>query len=128
MRGFYYVITELLSVQDPLIAVVVFHSLLNLSGIILLLPFLNPLTRLLETRILNGDDKIARYLGVVSPQESHAAAEALQKESIHFLSAAIAVNEYFFYLAQPAKGTANDAYLHLKSYETEVVEFYMQTL
>ncbi|WP_448520077.1 Na/Pi cotransporter family protein [Rhodoflexus sp.] len=128
MSGFHYLITEILAVKDPLIAVVVFHSLLNLSGIILLLPFLNPLTQLLERRIMNGDDKITRYLSIVSPQESHAASEALQKESIHFLTDAIRVNEYFFYLLQPGKGSANDAYFHLKSYETEVVEFYMQTL
>lgn len=128
MNGFYYLITDWMAIKDPLIGLVTFHSLLNLSGIILLLPFLNPLTRLLEKRIVNGSERIAHYLSVVNPQEGHAAAEALQKESIHFIGHAIAVNEYYFQLAAPEEGSPNDAYFALKSYEAEVVEFYMQTL
>lgn len=128
MPVFYYLITEIIAVKDPLIGLVTFHSLLNLSGIVLLLPFLNPLTRLLEKQIINGDDRITHYLKAVNPMEGHAAAEALQKESIHFLGYAIAVNEYYFMLTKPETGSANDAYFYLKSYEAEVVEFYMQTL
>lgn len=128
MNGFYRLVTEWLAVKDPLIGLVTFHSLLNLSGILLLLPFLNPLTHLLEKRILSSEDRIAHYLGIVSPRESHAAVEALQKESMNFLCQAIRVNEYYFYLTQPDTGSANDAYFYLKSYEAEVVEFYLQTL
>jgi len=129
IMGWYnFFITNILNITDDLIALVVFHSLFNLTGIILLLPFLNQFTALLDKFIIGKEDKLAKHLMLANPKESHAAKDALEKESTVFLKKAITVNRLYFNIDTDTKKSANDVYFELKSYESEVVNFYIQLL
>jgi phosphate:Na+ symporter len=118
-----YIILDMLSIADPLVAMVAFHSMFNLSGIIIILPFLGYFTKFIDLVIVPKEQSIAQQLVLSNPAESHAATEALQKETALFLEQAIHVNKAFLKLE---KENANDAYFKLKHYESEVVQFYLK--
>jgi phosphate:Na+ symporter len=126
MNVYVYLILDVLKVKDDLIGLVVFHSLLNLTGIVLLLPFLNKFSKVLDRIIKVKESNLAKYLMLTNPHESHAATEALEKECISFLPQAINVNNLFFELNTQGKKTVSEAYFALKAYESEVVNFYIQ--
>lgn len=122
MGVYVYVITSVLGVEDPLIALVVFHSMLNLVGILLLLPFLGQFTKFVDRRFASKEVQLAKFLPLVNPQESESAVAALEKESHAFTIKAVDVCKRLF--GQGRAGDFNGAYFRLKEYEAEVVEFY----
>lgn len=71
--------------HDPLIALVAFHSLFNLLGTLLFLPFTNPFARFLERRFATGRRQISRFVNQVPPEVPDAAVEALELETGHLL-------------------------------------------
>ncbi len=117
-------VLDVLAISDPLIALVVFHSLLNLVGILLLLPFLSSFTRFIDSKFATKEVKLAQYLALVNPEESQSAIAALENESTAFVSRAVRV---CMKLLNPGKSSGSDfntAYFKLKDYENEVVQFY----
>lgn len=123
---YFYLIFDLIQIKDPLIGLVTFHSFFNLTGILLLLPFLNRFTQLIDKLVSTKENKKAKHLMLANPEESHAAIEALHMESIAFLKKAIHVNQLYFYLEKESKENVNAAYFYLKEYETEIVSFHIQ--
>jgi phosphate:Na+ symporter len=114
-------ITEKLQVKDPLIAVVLFHSAFNLLGILILLPFLGLFTRFIDKVVKDREKKQSLVLSQASPSEPYAATYALEKESTVFFKRAIEVNQLFF----KKTGNPETEYFKLKSYEEEIVQFYI---
>jgi phosphate:Na+ symporter len=112
--------------DDPLIALVVFHSFLNLVGILLLLPFLAPFSRFIDRRFASQVAHSAKHLALVNPAESQSAIAALSNESTAFTERAIVVCKKLF-TPEAKSSPFNSSYLKLKAYEAEVVTFY-QTL
>lgn len=126
MRVYLHLIQEVAGVRDPLIAVVFFHSLLNLAGIVCLLPFLGHFTKFINRVITVKETKLAKRLMLADPKESLAAIEALREEAVSFLEKAIEVNRSFFGAAANKKNQrVMEGYFGLKNYEAEIVGFYV---
>ena len=126
IRFYFFVLFDLLHVTNPLVGLVAFHSLFNLSGILLMLPLLNLFTRFID-RIISPDEHLQSVIiPLADPKESHAAIEALGKESVLFFKKALEVNSSFFRLSSSGKnGNSANAYFQLKSYESEIAGFYI---
>ena len=80
-----YFITEVLGMTDPLLSLVAFHSLFNLGGIILFLPFIGMFARFLNRRFQKDDSIIAKYISQVPTEVLEVAIEAMQKEIEHLI-------------------------------------------
>lgn len=129
IRFYFYILFDLLQLTDPLVGLVAFHSLFNLSGILLMLPFLNLFTRFIDRIISPDENRQSIILPLADPKESHAAIEALGKESVLFFRKALEVNASFFHLSSSGKNSnINNAYFNLKSYEAEIAGFYIPLL
>lgn len=85
-------ITETLTVQDPMYAVVLFHSLFNLFAIILFLPFVTPFARWLQNRFANEDGSGCQFITKVPASVSDAASEAIHQEVIRLFYRVIILN------------------------------------
>jgi phosphate:Na+ symporter len=121
-------IRAILGVIEPTIALVMFHSLFNLVGIILTLPFLKQFTRLINRIIPTVEDKKAKYVMLVNPEDTATSIEALEKEAVIFVQAAMEVNSPFFDSKSPKLPEPDEGYFELKAYESEIVDFYMRVL
>lgn len=74
-------ITQGLGVIDELVALVMFHSMFNLLGILLFLPFINTFASFLEKRFAKEDRHQGIYIHNVSFDIVEVAIEALNKET-----------------------------------------------
>ena len=74
-------LVALLGIDDPLYALVAFHSLFNLLGLLLFTPVIGPFSRRLERLFPPRETQEARYLGEVSHGVSEAAVEAVERET-----------------------------------------------
>ncbi len=126
MAAYTYLLFDVFKVSDPLIALVLFHSLFNLTGILLILPFLNLFTKLIDRLVRTKENKKAKHLMLANPQESHAAIEALHLETITFIKEALKVNKLYFNLITEKNTDVDTSYFQLKEYESEIVDFYIQ--
>ncbi|HMU46052.1 MAG TPA: Na/Pi symporter [Chitinophagaceae bacterium] len=77
-------ITDVLSIKDHLVALVIFQTLVNIFGIILFYPLLSLLGKFLESRFRNTDDE-TMFIHNVPTSEPSAAIIAMEKEDRHFL-------------------------------------------
>jgi len=126
-------------VHDPLFALVAFHSLFNLMGVILFLPFTGVLAKFLSERFATLETQEARYLDESTPQVSDAALVAVEAETSHLIARVVQVNRYVFSPPLstppgelPIAHTANDdpeefefdsAYRGTKKLEGELLSF-----
>lgn len=117
-----HVVSDVFNVSDPLIALVVFHSLFNLVGIVIILPLLPQFTRFIDRRFATKDVKIGKHIHLVHADESQSALAALEKECHAFVQRSMEVCRRLF--QQGKGGDFNTAYFKLKEYETEIVLFY----
>lgn len=124
VKGYAYLIKDILKIQEDLFALVVFHSIMNLVGIILLLPFLNQFAKLLNKVISSKEKKIAKKIELADSKETHAGIAALEQECVDFIQKAIALNQHFLKLVTQTQ-TVDEVYFNLKQYETEIVRFYV---
>ncbi len=74
-----------LGVEDPLYALVAFHSLFNLMGLFIFLPIVHPFAAFLERKVSSEDAREARYLSDVGPAVTDAALAALQRETARLI-------------------------------------------
>ena len=84
-----------LSVTDPLYTLVAFHSLFNLFGIILIIPFISSFTRFLEARIKGDEKAVCYYISNVPIDITDVALEALTKECLHLIHDVACLNLRF---------------------------------
>ncbi len=133
---------EFLRITDPLYALVAFHSLFNLFGILLFLPFIGKFAHLLETWIKDDKEQqqIKRYIGNVPANVTDAATEALAKETHRLLYLVMRLNMRFLKIdARKFKDAENqtkfsfpkrllrankqDYYLAIKKLEGEIINY-----
>lgn len=125
MRFFLFLITDILSIKDPLITMVAFHSSFNIATVILLLPFTSLFTKVIDRLVGNDKQRFAPAIALVNPAESHAAIEALKKEAGSFIRSGISVNKEIFNIEEKVDDEAG-FYYDLKKYEAEITDFYLK--
>lgn len=93
-----YFIADVIEVSDPLYSVVAFHSLFNVIGIFLFVPFIDRL-RIFLTRLVK-DEKLVRceYIRKVPANVTDAAITAVRKELEQLLITTIDLNLHCFKL------------------------------
>lgn len=91
-----------LSIADPLLALVAFHSLFNFIGIVLFLPAVRPLSRALAKRLSDPQGHLARYLSTRDMALPEVAIENLEREALRVIDQATALNQLTFDLPASA--------------------------
>ena len=75
-----YIITDVLGISDQLFALVAFHSLFNLIGILIFAPMIPRFTSFLSNRFKKERKSAVQYVSNVAPEVTSAAIEALEKD------------------------------------------------
>ena len=136
-------ITGILGINDPLYALTFFHTLFNLIGILLFLPFVNPLAHFLDHRFEQPKVSVNAYLDQVTPQVPEAALAALRKEVFRLMSLSIYLNARALKLApthlknqiaqasgqllpKPLQHAYVEGYQFIKQLEGEMLKFYTE--
>ena len=91
-------ITEVIGVSDPLYALVAFHSLFNLVGIMIFLPLVATLSRWLAARFEETDASILRHIKESDLGVPEAAIENVDRETLRLIDQAAALNQLSFRL------------------------------
>jgi phosphate:Na+ symporter len=116
-------IPEVLGIDDQLLALVSFHSLLNLVGIMLVLPFLRPFCGAIAWLVPHSNDALSVSIHDSNPNETQTALDALHLESHKFLSRSISLLRNYFDIEQAAASQHIRKYDDLKRYENEIALF-----
>lgn len=82
----------LIGITDNLIALVAFHSLFNLMGLVIFLPIIRPVANFLEHRFADTEQTVSRHLGSVAAALPEPALEAVELETAHLLQRVIQQN------------------------------------
>ncbi len=128
LRPLLHLATDILSIQDPLISLVFFHSLFNLIGVFIFLPLTRPFSIQLEKRFKKEEAFISPFISKVDPQVTDAALEALKNEEASLLNRVMAHNLHSFDLSNIAvkvcyrrKKNILDMYEQLKELEGDIL-------
>jgi phosphate:Na+ symporter len=113
-------IVEIMNVKNPLYALVLFQSFINLSGIILFFPFLNVFGRFLEKRF--RDESSMEFLNKVSTSDTEMALDAFEKETKHFLLHLIEFGKKIFNLNSPEKNADEKSHSFLNESVPEMYD------
>lgn len=108
---------------DPLVMLVALQSSFNLMGIVLVFPFIEMFTRLLNKLFSDKEHRHARFVQQVNPAESISAVEALRKEINRYAHKTIKTLRML--LESEDEEAALLRYQHLKDYENEITAFYL---
>ena len=127
-----------IGIQDPLFALVAFHSLFNLLGVVLFLPVVRPFAALLEKRFGDAADREGLFVGDATATVSGAAIAAIAKETAHLIARVIRQNMQGFPARLPTPPgslpvpfepahagamTFDDLYRQTKRLEGEILAF-----
>lgn len=85
-------LVQITGITDPLFSLVTFHSLFNLLGIVIFLPFIKPFARFLERRFSTKDQHEGLFVSETTPTVSHAALVAITEETAHIIGRVIQQN------------------------------------
>jgi len=91
-------ITVTLTIDDPMYALVCFHSLFNLLGIVLFLPFTKPFAHWLEQRFASTDTLGCNHINLVPPTVPEAALRAIEQDTRDLITKALLINLRIFKL------------------------------
>ncbi|PWA05920.1 Na/Pi cotransporter family protein [Flavobacterium psychrotolerans] len=78
-------ITDILSIRDPLISLVAFSSLINFMSIVLFLPFLERFAKFLERFFKDTDASAAAFIGHATIAEPETALDLFRRETEYFI-------------------------------------------
>jgi phosphate:Na+ symporter len=87
-------IKDILDVDNPLYALTAFHTIFNLIGVLIFLPFIKPFARVLEKLVKDNKVTIAGYISKLSPTDVEAGIVALEKEIRHMMETVIQLNTH----------------------------------
>ncbi len=91
-------ITLTLGVEDTMYALVCFHSLFNVMGIVLFLPFTKPFAHWLEQRFESSNNLGCRHIDLVPPTVPEAALRAIEQDTHALIIKALLINLRVFKL------------------------------
>ncbi|MCB0390823.1 MAG: Na/Pi symporter [Bdellovibrionales bacterium] len=115
-------INYILGSQEPLISLVLFHSMFNFLGILLFLPFTKPFANLLDKYFGPVEKTFTKYIQKVNPQMSEAAIEALNKEIFLLIDDVMSCNLQAFLIKDIPK-SFKETYEQLKEKLSEVFSY-----
>jgi len=96
LKPLIYFITNTLGLSDPLFALVGFHSLFNLIGILIFLPAIPMLSRWLDKRFREEEEPLLRHIKRGDTTVPEAALEDLTRETWRLIDQAAALNQATF--------------------------------
>lgn len=114
------------SIQDPLLALVAFHSLFNVLGVALCTPFVQPLANFLERRFLQTDVVLSKFLDPSMQALVEVATTALRRETKRLAELVFEQNRDLFKVVDGKvkdKEVYNKTYTATKQLEAEILEF-----
>ena len=129
---------EILSIEDPLFALVAFHSIFNLFGLMLYLPFIRQYTRFLENLVKEDQKNIERFIIDVPETITDVALEAVEQEVRYLLYLVTQLNMRYMQIPVPAKDISDyeltlpaniressklDHYISVKKLEGKIVTY-----
>jgi phosphate:Na+ symporter len=128
-----WLITDGLQLEDPLMILVLFHSIFNFMGILLLLPFIGKIARFLEARF-SSKASLSKFISRVATDVPSAAIESLKNEGIRFTEMVLSLNAHALRSNTPSFGMRGvirlfssdnyqDKYDELKQLEGEIVNY-----
>lgn len=123
MPAFIYVVRNWLSISDDLTGLVAFHSMLNVAGILFILPFTKLLADFLDKAVKVRATAFSLYISKTDHQKINPALEAFTMEAQRFIFFAVQVNRRFFDI-RVLHVKEVISYEDLKSYENELIKFY----
>jgi len=107
LKPLIYFITKIIGLSDPLFALVGFHSLFNLIGILIFLPAIPLLSRWLDRRFRDDETPLLRHIKPGDTAVPEAALENITRETMRLIDQAAALNQATFDL--PADHTFYDS-------------------
>ncbi|HRI34479.1 MAG TPA: Na/Pi symporter [Saprospiraceae bacterium] len=143
LKPILFVITDIFSIANPLIGLVTFSSFVNLAGIIIFLPFLDPYAKFLERLFRNTDLTAAAYINHANPSEPESAMDLFRRETAYFIYNSMIFNLEQFELKFNALNdypefdqinekrrfyakTSDEKYLFIKELNGELLSFYLK--
>ncbi len=91
-----WVVTDLLTISDPLFSLVAFHSLFNLMGVVLFLPAIGILSRRLEHMFVEDEAPLLRHITPSDSAVPEAAIQNITRETWRLIDQAAALNQSVF--------------------------------
>jgi len=131
-------IIEKIHITNPLYALVAFHSLFNLLGLLIFIPFVKQYATILQRWITEKSTHIDLYIHKVPHRVTDAALEALLLETKHLLYLVLCLNVRFLKLENQQQNiqssafiksdevltqTKLDHYITLKKLEGEIINY-----
>ena len=89
-------ITDIFSVKDPLIGLVIFSSIINLGSIIIFLPLLDKFTHFLERFFKESDGSVTAFIGHATTAEPMTALDLFKRETNYFIHNSMLFNLELF--------------------------------
>lgn len=127
-------ITKLMKVSDPLIALVTFHSMVSTLGILIFAPFMTHFAKRLYKILPDKDSSYSNYISKVPPSIHGPAIEALEKELLEFFNRTLWYN-FSQSIGQDGQQTSKELrqqhmynYQELKAHSSEIYDFCYQLL
>ncbi|HUM52357.1 MAG TPA: Na/Pi symporter [Chitinophagales bacterium] len=108
-----FLITDIFKISNPLISLVTFSSIVNLVGIIIFLPFLQPFSNFLEIFFKDSDAATTAFINHATTKEPETALDLFHRETAYFISNAMLLNlkqlgvDIAFFIENPAFKTIN---------------------
>ena len=90
------IITGVIGISDPLFALVAFHSLFNLIGILIFLPLTGALSRQLDGMFRDDEVPLLRHIKDTDTAVPEAALENIMRETYRLIDQAAALNQVSF--------------------------------
>ncbi|RZV37751.1 MAG: hypothetical protein EX272_04465 [Chromatiales bacterium] len=96
LKPLIHFITKIIGLTDPLFALVAFHSLFNLIGILIFLPAIPLLSRWLDRRFREDETPLLRHIKPGDTAVPEAALEDMTRETWRLIDQAVALNQAAF--------------------------------
>ena len=96
LKPLLHFITNIIGLSDPLFALVGFHSLFNLIGILIFLPAIPLLSRWLDRRFREDETPLLRHIKPGDTAVPEAALEDMTRETWRLIDQAVALNQAAF--------------------------------
>lgn len=96
LKPILYLITDIFNINNPLIGLVTFSSLVNLLNILIFLPFLDPFAKFLEKFYTDTDASVSAFIGHANSNEPETAIDLFKKETEYFIHTSMLFNLSLF--------------------------------
>lgn len=93
LRPLLQLIGDVFGISDPLFALVAFHSLFNLIGIVIFLPLIRPLSTWLDRHFGEEETPLLRHIKAGDTAVAEAALENITRETLRLIDQAAALNQ-----------------------------------